>query len=60
MAFIESVPALDREDEFEEKKGKRDERLPCMLYSALNLRPWLLDGGKPDADWFHIAIGYYK
>lgn len=27
-----------------------------MLYSALNLRPYLEAGG----DWYHIAIGYYN
>lgn len=27
-----------------------------MLYSALNLRPYLQPGG----DWYHIAIGYYN
>ncbi|ORY69307.1 hypothetical protein BCR35DRAFT_269770, partial [Leucosporidium creatinivorum] len=37
-------------------KGERDERLPSMLYSALNLRPYLQSGG----DWYHIAIGYYN
>lgn len=34
----------------------RDQRLPCMLYSALNLRPFLKQSG----DWYKIAIGYYK
>lgn len=38
--------------------GERDERVPMMLYSAMNLRPWLINGG--EEDWFCIAIGYYK
>ena len=37
-------------------KGLRDERLPVMLYSALNVRPFLQNEG----DWYHIAIGYYN
>ena len=40
-------------------KGKKeiDQTLPTMLYSALNIRPFL---DQDDEDWFHIAIGYYK
>lgn len=30
-----------------------------MLYSALNVRPYLKNG-KDQPDWYHIAIGYYK
>ncbi|KAI5478834.1 hypothetical protein MNV49_004566 [Pseudohyphozyma bogoriensis] len=45
VAFIRSGVATNKE-------------LPMMVYSALNVRPWL----KKDAceDWFHIAIGYYN
>lgn len=49
IAFIRSTP-------LGEGKGKRDERLPMMLYSALNVRSFL----KGEGDWFHIAIGYYN
>lgn len=30
-----------------------------MLYSALNVRPYL-NNGEDQLDWYHIAIGYYK
>lgn len=49
VAYIRSTPEG-------RGKGERDERLPVMLYSALNVRPFLQNEG----DWFHIAIGYYK
>lgn len=43
VAHIRSTPALDPTQ-------------PSMLYSALNLRPYLKGSG----DWYHIAIGYYN
>lgn len=43
IAHIRSSPAVDA-------------TLPTMLYSALNLRPYL----KKSGDWYHIAIGYYN
>ncbi len=49
IAYIRSTPEGTG-------KGERDERLPVMLYSALNVRPFLQNEG----DWYHIAIGYYK
>lgn len=49
IAYIRSTPAG-------EGKGERKERLPSMLYSALNVRPFLKGSG----DHFHIAIGYYN
>ncbi|KWU46754.1 hypothetical protein RHOSPDRAFT_14898 [Rhodotorula sp. JG-1b] len=33
--------------------------LPVMLYSALNVRPYL-NNGEDQLDWYHIAIGYYN
>ncbi|SCV68850.1 BQ2448_971 [Microbotryum intermedium] len=44
MAYIRSTP-------------QRDEDLPVMIYSALNMRGNL---SKADDDWYHIAIGYYN
>ncbi|BGP21602.1 2-methylcitrate dehydratase [Rhodotorula toruloides] len=41
------------------RKSKEDERLPVMLYSALNVRPFLKKETTP-GDWYHIAIGYYN
>ncbi|BGO96573.1 2-methylcitrate dehydratase [Rhodotorula toruloides ATCC 204091] len=38
---------------------KEDEKLPVMLYSALNVRPFLKKETNP-VDWYHIAIGYYN
>ena len=49
VAYIRSVEAGPL-------KGQRDEQLPCMLYSALNVRPFLVGEG----DWYHIAISYYQ
>jgi hypothetical protein len=43
VAHIRSSPSIDA-------------KLPTMLYSALNLRPYLKGSG----DWYHIAIGYYN
>ncbi|KAL8279399.1 hypothetical protein RQP46_008211 [Phenoliferia psychrophenolica] len=43
LAFIRCTPDANK-------------RLPCMLYSALNLRPFLATGG----DAYKIAIGYYN
>lgn len=42
--------------------GEGKEGWPMMLYSALNLRPWLdkSEVGQEEEDWYHIAIGYYK
>ncbi|BGP28788.1 hypothetical protein JCM10296v2_000524 [Rhodotorula toruloides] len=34
-------------------------KLPIMLYSALNVRPFLKKETNP-VDWYHIAIGYYN
>lgn len=40
-------------------KEKDEGKLPVMLYSALNVRPFLKKETNP-VDWYHIAIGYYK
>ncbi|BGP36534.1 hypothetical protein JCM10449v2_000435 [Rhodotorula kratochvilovae] len=39
--------------------ARRKPELPVMLYSALNIRPFLRKEDPP-ADWYHIAIGYYN
>ncbi|BGO92798.1 hypothetical protein NBRC10512_007917 [Rhodotorula toruloides] len=40
-------------------KEKDEGKLPVMLYSALNVRPFLKKETNP-VDWYHIAIGYYN
>ncbi|GAA5859673.1 hypothetical protein JCM8547_006187 [Rhodosporidiobolus lusitaniae] len=45
-AFVRSV-----------KEERRNPTLPTMIYSALNVRPYL---SKEETDWYHIAIGYYN
>ncbi|GAA5834846.1 hypothetical protein JCM11251_002041 [Rhodosporidiobolus azoricus] len=49
-AYIRSVAKVEGED-------RRKPQLPVMIYSALNVRPYL---EKSEADWYHIAIGYYN
>lgn len=39
--------------------GPSSLELPIMLYSALNVRPFLKKS-EIQPDWYHIAIGYYK
>ncbi|GAA6048462.1 hypothetical protein JCM3770_003769 [Rhodotorula araucariae] len=39
--------------------ARRKPDLPVMLYSALNVRPFLRKED-PSVDWYHIAIGYYN
>jgi hypothetical protein len=46
-AFIRSVEGTSREEK----------ELPTMIYSALNIRPYL---SKEPADFYHIAIGASK
>jgi hypothetical protein len=41
------------------KPDQSGPELPIMLYSALNVRPFL-EKSKIQPDWYHIAIGYYK
>ncbi|GAA5861327.1 hypothetical protein JCM3774_000211 [Rhodotorula dairenensis] len=49
LAFIRSV----------EPERRRPE-LPIMLYSALNVRPYLKMEEANKSDWYHLAIGYYN
>ncbi|GAA5969180.1 hypothetical protein JCM11641_007500 [Rhodosporidiobolus odoratus] len=46
IAFIKSV-----------KDKRKNPKLPVMIYSALNVRPYLK---KEEVDWYAIAIGYYN
>ncbi|GAA5955143.1 hypothetical protein JCM8115_001862 [Rhodotorula mucilaginosa] len=41
------------------KPDQSGPELPIMLYSALNVRPFL-EKSKIQPDWYHIAIGYYN
>lgn len=50
LAFIASTTAGTG-------KGERNERLPTMIYSALNVRPFLR---KTPSDFYAVAIGYYN
>ncbi|GAA6031973.1 hypothetical protein JCM8097_003368 [Rhodosporidiobolus ruineniae] len=54
-AFALSNLAYVRSIQDDEKR--RNPELPCMIYSALNVRPYL---EKTEEDWYHIAIGYYN
>lgn len=47
LAYIRSMP-----------KEQLDVTLPSMIYSALNVRPFLKK--EDQRDYYHIAIGYYK
>ncbi|GAA5897369.1 hypothetical protein JCM6882_001869 [Rhodosporidiobolus microsporus] len=56
-AFALSNAAYVRSIAGEEGEARRKPELPVMIYSALNVRPFLQ---KSEADWYHIAIGYYN
>ncbi|GAA5981548.1 hypothetical protein JCM10908_004148 [Rhodotorula pacifica] len=42
------------------KSERRDPKLPVLMYSALNIRPYLGKTADAPSDWYHIAIGYYN